>query len=59
MFDELERKELAECCEILAKIKTARDFYPIIRRVNSEFSVDIVTKAREIMNVYNTAQYPL
>lgn len=45
-------------CGLLDSIKTDRDFYRVMDRINSgEFDLDVVNTAREVKECYNSGQY--
>ena len=57
MFNEYEMQQLEEARAELRKIKTPKDFYRIVNEVNDKYGCDIANAAREIEQVYNSAQY--
>lgn len=58
-FTESEKKEYDEVCALIDSIKTAYDFYPIMRKINENYSCDIINLARHNKQCFNSAQYPM
>lgn len=45
-------------CNLIDTIKSGRDFYRVMSRINSgEFDLDVINAAREFKQCFNSAQY--
>ena len=57
-MDEAQQKDFREICELIDTIKSGRDFYRVMSRINSgEFDLDVINAAREFKKCFNSAQY--
>lgn len=57
-MDESQLKDYREICAMIDTIKSGRDFYAVMNKINcGGYSVDIINAAREIKQCFNSAQY--
>lgn len=57
-MDEAQQEQFRQICSMIDTIKSGRDFYRVMNRINSgEFDLDVINAAREFKQCFNSAQY--
>lgn len=57
-MDEAQQEDLRQICNMIDTIKSGRDFYRVMSRINNGgYSVDVINAAREFKQCYNSGQY--
>ena len=56
-MDADQREQFRRICNLIDKIKSGRDFYHIINKINNNYELDVINAAREYKKCFNSAQY--
>ncbi len=57
-MDEAQQEQFRQICSMIDTIKSGRDFYRVMNRINyGGYSVDVINAAREFKKCFNSAQY--
>ena len=57
-MDEAQQEQFRQICAMIDTIKSGRDFYRVMNRINyGGYSVDVINAAREFKQCFNSAQY--
>ena len=57
-MDEAQQEDFRQICNMIDTIKSGRDFYRVMSRINNGgYSVDVINAAREFKQCFNSAQY--
>lgn len=57
-MDAGQQEQFREICGLIDTIKSGRDFYRVMERINGGgYSVDVINAAREYKQCFNSAQY--
>ncbi len=56
-MDADQQEQFRRICNLIDKIKSGRDFYHIINKINNNYELDVINAAREYKKCFNSAQY--
>ena len=56
-MDEAQQEQFRQICRMIDTIKSGRDFYHIINKINNNYELDVINAAREYKKCFNSAQY--
>jgi hypothetical protein len=56
-MDTDQQEQFRRICNLIDKIKSGRDFYHIINKINNNYELDVINAAREFKKCFNSAQY--
>ena len=57
-MDEAQQEQFRQICSMIDTIKSGRDFYRVMNKINGgRYSVDVINAAREFKKCFNSAQY--
>ena len=56
-MDADQQEQFRRICNLIDKIKSGRDFYHIINKINNNYELDVINAAREFKKCFNSAQY--
>ena len=56
-MDADQQEQFRRICNLIDKIKSGRDFYHIINKINNNYELDVINAAREYKKWFNSTQY--